>query len=135
MDVVQLSSKSRAHPTGYAQMPVLHVDEIGLTSEKYIPVNETLTSLPLRISVDRSDMKHHARTTTATAGGISPARWRLLTHLSSTLESQKKLGFEQSDIDDLRRLIADTNVTLLAITVLASGLHLLFEFLTFKVKL
>jgi hypothetical protein len=42
------------------------------------------------------------------------------------------LGFEQSDIDDLRRLIADTNVMLLAITVLASSLHLLFEFLTFK---
>jgi hypothetical protein len=134
MDVVQLASKSRTHPTGYAQMPALHVDEIGLTSEKYIPVNETLTSLPLRITVDRSDMEHHARTTTATAGGISPARWRLLSHLSGTLESQKKLGFEQSDIDDLRRLIADTNVTLLAITVLASGLHLLFEFLTFKVR-
>lgn len=132
MDVVQLSRKSPRHPTGYAQMPALHVDEIGLTSDKYIPINETLTSLPLRISVDRSDMEHHARATTATAGGISPARWRLLSHLSSTLESQKELGFEQSDIDDLRRLIADTNVMLLAITVLASSLHLLFEFLTFK---
>jgi len=43
-----------------------------------------------------------------------------------------ELGFDQSDIDDLRRLIADTNVTLLGITVLASTLHLLFEFLTFK---
>jgi hypothetical protein len=42
------------------------------------------------------------------------------------------MGFEQSDIDDLRRLIADTNVALLGITVLASALHLLFEFLTFK---
>ena len=38
----------------------------------------------------------------------------------------------QSDIDDLRRLIAETNVTLLGITMLASTLHLLFEFLTFK---
>ena len=42
------------------------------------------------------------------------------------------MGFEQSDIDDLRRLIAETNPTLLAITMLASVLHLLFEFLTFK---
>ena len=69
---------------------------------------------------------------TTTAGGISPARWRLLSHLSHSIESQKELGFEQSDIDDLRRLIADTNVTLLGITILASVLHLLFEFLTFK---
>lgn len=35
-------------------------------------------------------------------------------------------------VDDLRRLIADTNITLLSITMLASALHLLFEFLTFK---
>jgi hypothetical protein len=105
-----------------------------MTSEKYMPINGTVTSLPLRISVDRSDIKdeQHGKAKTATAGGISPARWRLLAHLSKTIESQKDLGFEQSDIDDLRRLIADTNVTLLGITVLASALHMLFEFLTFK---
>ena len=120
-----------AHPTGHAFMPALHVDEIGLTSEKYIPVNETLTSLPLRISFDRSDMEHTGGAT-ATAGGISPARWRLLSHLSQAIEAQKQLGFEQSDIDDVRRLIADTNVMLLAITMFASAMHLLFEFLTFK---
>jgi hypothetical protein len=133
MDFVRVES-SQSHPSGIAHLPALHVDEIGLTSEKYIPVNGTVSSLPLRITFDRSDMKdeHHVHATTATAGGISPARWRLLTHLSKSIESQKQLGFEQSDIDDLRRLIADTNVTLLAITMLASALHLLFEFLTFK---
>jgi hypothetical protein len=106
------------------------VDELGLTSEKYIPVNETLRAFPLRITVDRSDLEHDTMATTATAGGMSPARWRLLSHLSTSLESQKQLGFEESDIDDLRRLIADTNVTLLGITILASGLHLLFEFMS-----
>ncbi|KAL3908242.1 MAG: hypothetical protein SGARI_003152, partial [Bacillariaceae sp.] len=116
-----------------ALLPVLHVDEMGMTSDKYIPLNETVKALPLRISFDRSDMADDTqKATTATAGGISPARWRLLTHLSRSLESQRELGFEQSDIDDLRRLIADTNVALLGITVLASALHLLFEFLTFK---
>jgi hypothetical protein len=133
MSFVQVA-KSKAHPVGIAHIPALHVDEIGLTSEKYIPVNETISSLPLHITFDRSDVKdaHKSHGSTATSGGISPARWRLLTHLSQSIESQKQLGFEQSDIDDLRRLIADTNVTLLAITVLASALHLLFEFLTFK---
>jgi hypothetical protein len=129
---VRLDRKSKRHPTGYAQLPALHVDEIGLTSEKYIPINETLTTLPLRISFDRNDMEQTQARTTATAGGMSPARWRLLSTLSSSLESQKELGFEESDIDDVRRLIADTNVTLLAITMLASALHMLFEFLTFK---
>lgn len=133
MSFVQVA-KSPSHPVGVAHIPALHVDEIGLTSEKYVPLNETITSLPLHITFDRSDMKDENKihATTATAGGISPARWRLLTHLSQSIESQKQLGFEQSDIDDLRRLIADTNVTLLGITVLASALHLLFEFLTFK---
>jgi len=132
MPLVQIKP-SREHPTGYSFTPAIHVDEIGMTSEKYIPMNETVTSLPLRISFDRSDMPHqqHMRSS-ATAGGISPARWRLLTHLSEALESQKQLGFDDSDIDEIRRLIADTNVTLLTITLLASALHLLFEFLTFK---
>jgi hypothetical protein len=132
-DIVRVDKKNKQHPTGMAFLPVLHVDEMGMTSDKYIPINETVTVLPLRISFDRSDMIDDShKATTATAGGISPARWRLLTHLSRSLESQRELGFEQSDIDDLRRLIADTNVVLLGITVVASALHLLFEFLTFK---
>lgn len=124
--------RSQSHPTGYAFTPELHVDEIGLTSDKYIPVNGTVTSLPLKITFDRSDMDMGSAGSTATSGGLSPARWRLLTHFSKAIESQAQLGFEQSDIDDVRRLVADTNVTLLAITMLASALHLLFEFLTFK---
>ena len=35
-------------------------------------------------------------------------------------------------MDDVRRLISDTSVYLLAITILASALHLLFEFLAFQ---
>jgi hypothetical protein len=133
MDLVRVE-KTQSHPSGIAHMPALHVDEIGLTSEKYLPINATVSSLPLHITFDRSDMKDesHVHASTATAGGISPARWRLLSHLSKAIESQKEFGFDQSDIDDLRRLIADTNVMLLGITVLASALHLLFEFLTFK---
>lgn len=149
MEVTRVSKTNQLHKSGFAHLPALHVDEIGLTSEKYIPVNETITSLPLRISFDRSDVipesqehdpsaasrqkrKKKTMKATATSGGISPARWRLLTHLSRSFESQKEMGFEQADIDDLRRMIADTNITLLGITVLASALHLLFEFLTFK---
>mmetsp|Transcript_13709 Transcript_13709/g.37915 ORF Transcript_13709/g.37915 Transcript_13709/m.37915 type:complete len:802 (-) Transcript_13709:61-2466(-) len=123
---------SAQHPTGLAFIPAIHVDEIGLTIDKYIALNETITSLPLRISFDRSDMEHTSRATTATAGGMSPARWRLLSHLSEALQRQQDIGFDQSDIDEVRSLIADTNVTLLLITLLASSLHLLFEFLTFK---
>ena len=136
MEVVQLQGQSVEHPSGYAYLPGLRVDEIGLTSEKYVALNETVTALPLRISFDRNDVFSDEDSKGSgggvSKGGLSPARWRLLSHFSEALENQRELGFEQSDIDDLRRLIAETNVALLGITMLASTLHLLFEFLTFK---
>jgi len=118
LQTVRLGRSEAGHPSGYAYLPPTHVDEIGLTSEKYIPLNSTITALPLRLSFS-SDL-------------LSPQRWRLLQTFSQSLENQKSLGFDEEDIDDVRRLIADTNVTLLGITVIASVLHLLFEFLTFK---
>eukprot|EP00957_Ditylum_brightwellii_P040662 3077419-Ditylum_brightwellii.AAC.1 len=99
--------KTAQHPTGLAYLPSLYVQEIGLTSEKYIHVNDTVTSVPLRIGFDRSIDED------GSDGGLTPARWRLLRHFTTALEAQSELGFDQSDIDDLRRLIADTNVTLL----------------------
>lgn len=130
MDVIRVNAKMRnVHSSGYAYLPGLYVDEMGLTSDKYIPLNETVDALPLRISFD-SGLDQDSEG--SSSGGLSPGRWRLLSFLSQSLEDQKELGFDQSDIDDVRRLIADTNVTLLGITVLASTLHLLFEFLTFK---
>ena len=108
------------HASGRAYLPAVHVDEIGLTSDKYVPLNGTVTALPLRIGF--RDGGAAGAAAGAGAGGregLTPARYRLLTHLASSLESQADMGFEQSDIDDLRRLIAETNVVLLAVTILA----------------
>jgi hypothetical protein len=116
LEVVPTSRNQQGRVQTYGYLPPLFVDEIGLTSDKYIPLNKTVTDVPLHITLE----------------SLSPQRYRLISHLSSSLESQRSMGFEQSDIDDVRRLISDTNVTLLAITILASVLHLLFELLTFK---
>jgi len=127
-EIIQVGKGDARHRSGYAYLPSAHVDEIGLTSEKYIPLNETVMALPLRIGFHgggNSDSPEEQE-------GITPARYRLLNHLANALESQKEMGFEESDIDDLRRLIAETNVKLLAVTIFASVFHLLFEFLTFK---
>ena len=48
------------------------------------------------------------------------------------LSDQKGLGFSDKDIDDVRRLISGTSVYYLTITFVASFLHLIFEFLSFK---
>jgi Cleft lip and palate transmembrane protein 1 (CLPTM1) len=130
---MQKVGRSKQHPTGHVFLPALHVDEMSMTSDMYIPINETVTAFPLRISFDRNDIETGRRlSSTASAGAMSPARWRLLQQMATGLEQQKALGFEQSDIDDVKRLIADTNVTLLTITLLACALHMLFEFLTFR---
>lgn len=129
MDVIQVDRRrQREFESGYAYLPGLYVDEMGLTSDKYIPLNRTVTALPLKFSFDSSG----ADGDDDASGGLSPGRWRLLKHLTKSLDGNKELGFEQSDIDDVKRLVADTNVMLLGVTVMASTLHMLFEFLTFK---
>ena len=113
--VVRLRAE-RGRPAGLYHVPVLHVDEIGLTSDKYLELNDTVASLPLQLSFSP----------------MSPARHRMMAHFQQALEGQKEFGFADSDIDDVRRLISDTSIYLLAVTLLASVLHLFFEFLAFK---
>lgn len=96
--------------------PNIHVDEIGLTSDKYIPLNSTVMSLPLKL----------------TYGSMSLQRWLLMKELEESIASQSSLGFSDKDIDDVRRLVSETSIYMLGITLLASLLHLLFEFLAFQ---
>ena len=63
---------------------------------------------------------------------MSLQRWLLMANMENSLAEQKNIGFNDKDIDDVRRLIADTSVYLLGITIFASLLHLLFEFLAFQ---
>lgn len=48
------------------------------------------------------------------------------------MSAQKGFGFSDKDIDDVRRMITDTSLTFLLVTIIASVLHLLFEFLAFQ---
>lgn len=97
--------------------PPIHLDETGLTSDMYVPLNGTVDSLPLHITLEP----------------MSLPRWQLMQTMESSLRAQKEqFGFGDSDIDDLRRLVSDTSVLLLLATLVASTLHLLFEFLAFK---
>lgn len=101
----------------YTYPPSLHVDEISLTSEKYIAVNESVSSLPLKL----------------TYGSLGLSRWLLMQELGASLQMQKdSFGFTDKDIDDVRRLVSETSVWLLTLTSLASVLHMVFELLAFQ---
>ena len=108
-----ISSKNKK---GYTYKPHIHVDEIGLTSDKYIPLNRTVTSLPIKISY----------------APMSPQRFFLMQTMEESIAQQSGLGFSEKDLDDVRRLISDTSVYLLSITTIAAILHLFFEFLALK---
>ena len=111
-----LRRRKRGTKSNGKYKPVFHVDEIGLTSDKYVPLNTTVRALSLNIVM----------------GSMAPQRWRIMSHMEETLRDQQELGFTQKDIDDVRRLIADTSVYLLCVTLVASLLHLLFEVLAFS---
>ncbi|OQS06676.1 cleft lip and palate transmembrane family protein [Thraustotheca clavata] len=97
-------------------LPVMFVDEMGLTSEKLMPLNRSITTLPLKLSYEP----------------MSYARWQMMLTFGSALRQQKDLGFGEDDLDQMRSLIADTNPYLLAVTMTVSLLHMLFDWLAFK---
>ena len=97
--------------------PPVHADEIGLTSDKYVPLNNSVRALPLRLSYS----------------AMSLQRWLLMQHLEESLTMQKEMmQFSDKDMDDVRRLISDTPLSLLLVTIVASLLHLIFEVLSFQ---
>ncbi len=97
-------------------LPVMYVDEMGLTSDKYVPLNRSITHLPLKISFEP----------------ISLAKWQFMLILEDAFTQQRALGIGEEDLDDIRNMITDTNPYLLATTSIVSVLHMLFDILAFK---
>jgi hypothetical protein len=96
--------------------PAFHADEMGLTSDKYIHLNDTVHSLPLKITYEPMSLQ----------------RWLLMNTMEQSLASNKEMGFSDNDLDDIRRLVSDTSIYLLGVTLLASVLHMTFEALAFQ---
>ena len=69
----QQSVRTRIRQLQYS--PPIHVDEIGLTSDKYIPINNTIYTLSLKLSYT----------------SMSLQRWLLMSQLESSLSDQKSM--------------------------------------------
>jgi hypothetical protein len=102
---------------GVAFLPLLHVDEMGLTRDKFIPLDDP----------DGGNV-----TLELSYSPMSASRFAVMSQFEASFEMQKELGFGQNDIDDLRNMIAGTNPYLLTFTFAATFLHLLFDILAFK---
>uniref|UniRef100_A0A7S0QYV0 Cleft lip and palate transmembrane protein 1 n=1 Tax=Pyramimonas obovata TaxID=1411642 RepID=A0A7S0QYV0_9CHLO len=82
-----------------------------------MPVNATTAQMPLELSL----------------GPLSVGWWRMYASLQDSLEKmQSSFGADEKDTDDLRRMFTETSPALLAVTMLVSLLHMLFEVLALK---
>ncbi|TMW58755.1 hypothetical protein Poli38472_006900 [Pythium oligandrum] len=100
----------------YKYLPSMYLDDMGLTMEKLVPLNQTVRALPLKISYEP----------------MSYARWQVLLTMEMAFKSQEAMGFANQDLDSMRSMLADTNPYLLAVTMTVSLLHILFDWLAFK---
>ena len=63
---------------------------------------------------------------------ISLGKLRLCMQFEAAMSSMYALGFTEKDTDEVKGIFANTNLHFLALTVLISTFHLLFDFLAFK---
>ncbi|KAL3656383.1 hypothetical protein V7S43_018756 [Phytophthora oleae] len=97
--------------------PVLFLNEFWLLDEHLIPVNDTLTALPLEISFYPLPMYKYA----------------LYTQMEQNFRNQEATGASSKrDTDNMKSMFIETNPYLLAVTMIVSLLHSLFDFLAFK---
>lgn len=98
-------------------VPILFDDTLVSTSDKFMVLNKTITSLPLQVSIS----------------SCSRARWLLSVLMEQSISLMvSNMGANDKDGDDIRKLVTETNPVFLLCVVLISSLHLLFDVLAFR---
>ncbi|CAA0833977.1 Transmembrane CLPTM1 family protein [Striga hermonthica] len=97
--------------------PTIFFNDFWLLRDKLIPVNETVNELPLNLEV----------------GPISMTKWQLYLQIDQSFQIHRNYGsMLEGEADELKRVFLEGNPYLLAITMVVSVLHSLFDFLAFK---
>lgn len=105
------------HPRTKNYLPPLYVNDLFLTREQLIEMNDTVKSVPL----------------TMTYGCMTMMRWQMYLQMADSWRRQTASGLTgKKDIDEMRRLITETNPVLLGVTAVVSLLHMIFDCLAFK---
>jgi len=98
-------------------LPVLFINDFWLLEDDLVPVNATISALPLEITYYPLPLWKYA----------------LYTQMDQNFRNQEATGTStKRDTDGMKRLFIDTNPYLLGITMAVSLLHSLFDFLAFK---
>lgn len=97
--------------------PTVVFNEFWLLRDKLIPLNETVTELTLHLEV----------------GPISMTKWQLFLQIDQSFQIHRSYGsMLEGEADELKRVFLEGNPYLLAVTMVVSLLHSVFDFLAFK---
>jgi hypothetical protein len=106
--------KFDAEETNY--FPVLMLNEFWLMREHLSPINDTVHALNL--SMEYSP--------------LSMFKWQMYVQMEQSFQMQMSMGAVESETEDFKRMLLDTNPYLLGLTAVVSLLHMIFDFLAFK---
>ncbi|PWN54453.1 CLPTM1-domain-containing protein [Violaceomyces palustris] len=109
-------------PQHFSHYPVVFPNDFWLLREHMYPINDTLSELPLHVNLYT----------------LSWFKYQMLASMSDSFDKQATGaggptgGVAGSEIDMLKTMLLETNPWFLALTVIISILHSLFEFLAFS---
>merc|ERR1719385_126399 len=93
------------------------MDDFWLLGDRLIALNDTVDSVPLKISLSP----------------ISQWKFMLQTQMQAQYEQQAEWGLSSSEEnDEVRRMLMESNPILLGVTMVVTCLHTVFDFLAFK---
>ncbi|MBW0493351.1 hypothetical protein O181_033066 [Austropuccinia psidii MF-1] len=111
------STKERDPVThNFFRYPAVFPNDFWLLKEHFIPINETTTSLHLRLMVH--PMSHW--------------KFQLFATMTVAFEQQANKAGGAAELDEIKRMFTETAPWLLITTFVVSALHALFEFLAFS---
>eukprot|EP01094_Clydonella_sp_ATCC50884_P001784 TRINITY_DN11339_c0_g1_i2.p1 TRINITY_DN11339_c0_g1~~TRINITY_DN11339_c0_g1_i2.p1 ORF type:complete len:620 (-),score=162.83 TRINITY_DN11339_c0_g1_i2:29-1888(-) len=105
----------RKHPSGPYYYPIIFWNEFWVLNEHFYPLNDTLEEIPLHLSYSP----------------ITLWKFMLSTQMEDSLTMQQSFGSSESELDDIKRMLLETNPMLLGLTIGVSLLHMVFDFLAF----
>ncbi|KAJ1961198.1 hypothetical protein GGI12_003380 [Dipsacomyces acuminosporus] len=100
--------------------PIFFVNDFWRLQDRMFPINETVSVLPMHVQLN----------------SMSLWKFRIYCTLDHSAKQQQTGMFGEdlsaTGMDDFKRMLADTNPVLLAVTFTVTILHSLFDFLAFK---
>ncbi len=98
-------------------LPILYLNDFWMIQDYLMPVNETLKTLPLYLRFEH----------------LSFWKYQLYERFQDSFKlQQESFGTSVSEVDDIKRMLSETNIILLIVTFSVSLLHSIFDFLAFK---